>query len=378
MILMKDLHLGYSGCVNATRQADPLGTIDSTELRILHTLSVTGSLTATAASLGLSQPAVSQRIKRVETRLAVPLIERSGRGIRLTTAGTILAEHGRTVVSEIDAALAAIDDLRGERAGTLRLVGFPSASATIVPAIMRLLAVEAPEVSLQYREAEPPEATEMLRDGEVDCALIFDYEGAAELPAGSAFFPLWREEVHLVISEHRAGELGGSAVLTSGEKSVELGDFAEDHWIAGCEKCRGHLLAAAQDSGFDPDIIQETDNVPAMIAMVAAGGAVALVPGLALAAARTLPEGAVLVKLDPQRHRTIGLISMATANESPQVRLAKRLLTGLDGATWALTLPAEPTAGQADTAVGQTDNAAGQTDNAAEVAATPAGGAAKS
>ena len=76
---------------------------------------------------------------------------------------------------------------------------------------------------------------------------------------------------------------------------------------------------------------------------------------------------------------------MATANESPQVRLAKRLLTGLDGATWALTLPAEPTAGQADTAVGQTDNAAGQTDNAvgqtdnaAEVAATPADGAAKS
>ncbi|WP_246454472.1 LysR family transcriptional regulator [Leucobacter denitrificans] len=126
-------------------KADQLGSIDSTELRILHTLAVTGSLTATAAALGLSQPAVSQRIKRVETRLAVPLIERSGRGIRLTTAGNILAEHGRTVVSEIDAAIAAIEDLRGERAGTLRLVGFPSASATIVPAIMRALTVEAPK-----------------------------------------------------------------------------------------------------------------------------------------------------------------------------------------------------------------------------------------
>ena len=313
--------------MNTIRSADPLGSIDSTELRILHALAITGSLTATAAQLGLSQPAVSQRIKRVETRLAVPLIERSGRGIRLTTAGQIPADHGRTLVSETDAALAAIDDLRGERAGTIRLVGFPSASATVVPDVMRALNVEAPEVALQYREAEPPAATAMLRDGEVDCALVFDYEGAAELPAGSAFLPLWREEVSLVVSDERAGTA----------ESANLGDFSHEHWIAGCEKCRGHLLTAAGEAGFEPDIIQETDNVPAMLAMAAAGGAVALVPGLALAAARTLPDDARALRLNPPRFRTIGLVSMVTANESPQVRLAKRLLAGVDGSRWGLT-----------------------------------------
>ncbi len=314
--------------MTSPRSADPLGSIDSTELRILHALATTGSLTAAAASLSLSQPAVSQRIKRVEGRLGVPLIERSGRGIRLTTAGTILADHGRTVVAEIDAALAAIDDLRGERSGTLRLVGFPSASATLVPDLMRRLAAEAPDVALQYREAEPPEATSMLRDGEVDCALIFDYEGAAELPAGSAFLPLWREEVRLVVSSERGCD--------PAESRAKLEDFAADHWIAGCEKCRGHLLTAANEAGFEPDIIQETDNVPAMLAMAAAGGAVALVPGLALAAARSLPEDAQALELDPPRHRTIGLVAMATANESPQVRLAKRLFSGVDGAKWGL------------------------------------------
>ncbi|WP_025134970.1 LysR family transcriptional regulator [Leucobacter sp. PH1c] len=312
--------------MSTPRTADPLGSIDSTELRILHALATTGSLTAAAGSLGLSQPAVSQRIKRVETRLAVPLIERSGRGIRLTPAGQILADHGRTVVAEIDAALAAIDDLRGERAGTLRLVGFPSASATLVPDLMRRLAEEAPDVALQYREAEPPAATAMLRDGEVDCALIFDYAGAAELPAGSAFVPLWREEVKLVVSDDRA---------VPGD-TAKLGDFSHEHWIAGCEKCRGHLLSAADEAGFEPDIIQETDNVPAMLAMAAAGGAVALVPGLALAAARTLPDDARALVLDPPRYRTIGIVSMATANESPQVRLAKRLLATVDGSRWGL------------------------------------------
>ena len=312
--------------MSTTRTADPLGAIDSTEMRILHALATTGSLTSAAASLGLSQPAVSQRIKRVETRLAVPLIERQGRGIRLTTAGNILADHARTVVAEIDAALAAIDDLRGERGGALRLVAFPSASATIVPAIMRLLASEAPDVSLQYREAEPPAAVAMLRDGEVDCALIFDYAGAAELPAGSTFTPLWRETVSLVVSEDRA----------AGLDAAQLGDYAGEHWIAGCEKCRGHLMAAAAECGFEPEIIQETDNVPAMLAMAAAGGAVAMVPGLALAAARTLPDDAVALPLDPLRYRTIGLVSMSTANESPQVRLCKRLLSRIDGNRWNL------------------------------------------
>lgn len=311
--------------MSTIRSNDTVGAIDSTELRILHELSTTGSLTATAGSLGLSQPAVSQRIKRVETRLGVPLIERSGRGIRLTTAGRILADHGSKVVAEIDAAIAAIDDLRGERAGTLRLVGFPSASATIVPALMRELASEAPDIALQYREAEPPAACALLREGEIDCALIFDYAGAPELPAGSAFQPLWREEISLVVSRQR--DLAGAA---------KLGDFSDEHWIAGCEKCRGHLLSAADEAGFEPDIIQETDNVPAMIAMAAAGGAVALVPGLALAAARTLPDDACAVPLDPPRYREIGLVSMDTANESPQVKLAKRLLAGIDGARWGL------------------------------------------
>lgn len=310
----------------STRPTESLGAIDSAELRIVHALATTGSLTAAAASLNLSQPAVSQRIKRLETRLAVPIIERQGRGIRLTPAGQILAEHAVTVVAEIDAALAAIDDLRGERGGTIRLVGFPSASATIVPAIMRGLEKNAPGVALQYREAEPPEAVELLRNGDVDCALIFIYEGASDLPAGSAFTPLWRETLSLVLNSDRAVDL----------TEAHLDQFAEEHWIAGCEKCRGHLMVAAHEHGFEPDIIQETDNVPAMIAMAAAGGAVAMVPGLALAAARTLPEEAVALPLSPQRYRTIGLVSMQTANESPQVRLCKRLLNEINGTVWHL------------------------------------------
>ena len=129
-----------------------------------------------------------------------------------------------------------------------------------------------------------------------------------------------------MVSEDRAAGLA----------TAQLGDYAGEHWIAGWEKCRGHLMPAAAECGFEPEISQGTDNVPAMLAMAAAGGAVAMVPGLALAAARTLPDDAVALPLDPPRYRTIGLVSMSTANESPQVRLCKRLLSRIEGSRWNL------------------------------------------
>lgn len=312
--------------MTSTRAPESYDSIDSIELRILHALSASGSLTQVATSLGLSQPAISQRLKRLENRLEVPLIERQGRGVRLTQAGQILADHGRTVVAEIDAALAAIEDLRGDRGGSLRMAGFPSASATIIPRLMRLLHEEAPQVTFQYREQEPPEALQLLRDGEVDCALVFQYDESEPLPQTFDFTPLWREEMWLVVPTDR-GE---------GLVSAALEDFSTDQWIAGCARCRGHLTRATRKVGYEPDIIQETDNMPASIAMVAAGNSVSMVPGLALAAQQTLPEGARALPLSEPEFRTIGLVNVSTANESPSVKLAKRLLGEIEGSQWKL------------------------------------------
>lgn len=314
------------------RGQEPTDSIDSMELRILHLLQKTGSLTQIATLLGMSQPAVSQRIKRVETRLSVPLIERHGRGVRLTQAGHILAEHGAVVTQEIDAALAAIEDLRGDRGGILRVAGFPSASATIVPQLMRRLQEEAPGVTFQYREQEPPEAIELLKAGEVDCALVFQHDESDDLHSSLDFQPLWREELSLV----------APATRVAGMKSAELECFSADPWIAGCARCRGHLLAVTRKKGFEPDIIQETDNMPATIAMVAAGDSVAMVPGLALAAQGVMPAGAAQLPFAEPQYRTIGIVCPETVHESPAVKLAKRLLLDIDGSEWGLTKEETP------------------------------------
>lgn len=109
-------------------------------LRVVKAISDEGSLTAAAASLGYSQPALSQQMKRLERRLGVPVIERVGRRVRLTEAGRVLARHAPAVTTALDAAAGELAELRGLRAGRVRLVGFPSASSTVVPRLLTDLA----------------------------------------------------------------------------------------------------------------------------------------------------------------------------------------------------------------------------------------------
>ncbi len=313
-----------------TENTDSSPSADLTDLRILNELALRGSLTEVSDSLRISQPAISQRIKRLEDRLSVPLTERVGRKIRLTPAGQILAAHGAKVVAEFDIAFEKIAAMRSARGGELRIVGFPSASATIVPEMMRLMREIAPVVSFKYREAEPPEALEMLAQGDVDCAIIFDYQGNTQLPANVVYKQFWYEELNLVLA-------GSDPRLKQGGRA-NLEVFSQDMWIAGCEKCRGNLLATAAEHGFEPNIVQETDNIPAMVAMVAAGGAVAMVPELALSSMRVLPEGVHTARLIPARQRSVGVASLRTTQPSPAVKLAHLLAARINHRRWNLQL----------------------------------------
>src|SRR6187431_886112 len=150
---------------------------DVQALRVVRAIADEGSITAAAASLGYSQPALSQQMKRLEQRLGVPVIERVGRSVRLTEAGRVLARHAPVVTTALDAAAGELAELRGLRSGRVRLVGFPSASPTVVPRLLAELAAHHPGVSVTYIEAEPPEAVQAVREDRADIALTFSYPG---------------------------------------------------------------------------------------------------------------------------------------------------------------------------------------------------------
>jgi len=294
--------------------------LDVTRLRVLVAVARYGSVTAAARALNYAQPSVSHHLARLEAETGIKLIQRAGRGIRLTDAGRLLAERAAEVIGRLDAAENELAAYTGLRAGRLRLAAFPSALGTIVPAAAAQLRGKQPSIDLRLTEAEPPEALRMLRAGYVDVALVFRYfpddwgpdpaaaGDGADSPAvhggaghgntaGASVFGtggfagdedagidlteglrerlILDEPIHLVTSAQGAEQA-----------PPELSRYARHRWIAGCDRCRANLLRQCAQAGFIPKIAFTTDDYVAVQALVAADLGVSTLPALCLRAAR--------------------------------------------------------------------------------------------
>ena len=320
-----------------TLQLDPTPSLelDAHTLRIVRAIVEHGSITAAAAALGFSQPAISQHLRRAEARIGMPLVARSGRGVRLTEAGRVLAHHARTITTALDAAAGELAELSGLRAGRVRLAAFPTASSTIVPLVLRRIAAEHPGIGVSFLEAEPPEAVEAVRAQQADLAITFSYPGDlvdphVESARGLVVVPLWHDEMMVALPADHPAAAGDV---------VDLAALGEDNWIAGCPRCRGHLLQLAEASGFRPAIGYETDNFTAVLSMVSAGLGVALLPSLALAPSH-VPSDVVIRPTANHHSRTIHLVASRGSDAVPAIAAAASAVVELDGAVWSL-LPAE-------------------------------------
>jgi DNA-binding transcriptional LysR family regulator len=285
--------------------------LDVTRLRVLVAVARHGSVTAAAHALNYAQPSVSHHLARLEAETGTKLVQRAGRGIRLTDAGRLLAERAVEVIGRLDAAENELVVFAGLRAGRLRLAAFPSALGTIVPTAAAILHDRHPGFDLRLTEAEPPEALRMLRAGYVDVALIFRHEAddggarraaapdaAADTPADDGppaiadhddlrELVLLSEPVHLIMPD--TAVCGGEPPLAPAVTELwpaDLARLSDQRWIAGCDRCREHLLRQCAYAGFTPRIAFTTDDFVAAQALVTAGLGVTLLPGLALRAAR--------------------------------------------------------------------------------------------
>ena len=245
-------------------------------------------MSAAAAELHYGQPTVSHHLRRLEAETGSVLLQRVGRGIRLTPDGERLARRGEEVLGLLARAETELASATSLQAGRVRLAAFPSGAATLVPATIARLAQRHPGIELDLTEAEPPEAHELLREGSIDLALTFTYPGQAE-PDQVSSTPIRRDPLYLVTA---AGE-------GQDPDDVDLGRYAERSWITGCERCRRELLVLCEDAGFTPGIAFASDDYVAVQSLVAAGLGVTVLPGLALAAHHH--PGVVRHRLDASR-----------------------------------------------------------------------------
>jgi DNA-binding transcriptional LysR family regulator len=281
--------------------------LDVTRLRVIDAIARHGSVTAAAKELHYSQPTVSHHLARLEAETGAQLLQRVGRGIRLTPAGRLLADRAAEIIGRLDAAGAELAAHVGLAAGRARLAGFSSAIGSFVPRALAVLAGKHPGLQVGLIDTHPPEALELLRAGRIDVAVIFRYDETEAEPDGVRLHHLLDDPVYLLTTRR-------------GQKLAALRDTT---WIAGCERCRSHLLALCADEGFEPRIGYTSDDMVVMQALVAAGLGATIIPGLALRAHRV--GGVVASELPGSRRH----VYAATYGEPPDPPATAALLTAL-------------------------------------------------
>src|ERR671919_1991544 len=139
--------------------------LDVTRLRVIDALARLGSVTAAAKELHYTQPTVSHHLGRLEAETGAQLLQRAGRGIRLTPAGQLLADRAAEILGRIDAADAELSAHVGLTAGRVRLAAFASAIGALVPQAVAALAGWHPGLEVGSIDTHPPEAIQMLQTG---------------------------------------------------------------------------------------------------------------------------------------------------------------------------------------------------------------------
>lgn len=298
--------------------------IEARHLRVLRAVAATGSFSAAGRELGCTQPAVSQQMKALESSVGTPLVVRSGREMRLTEAGEALVRHASGILAGLTAAEEEVAAIAGLRAGRVRLVSFPSGSSTLVPTALAALRADHPGTRVFLEEAEPPRSVDMLRAGDCDIALAFQYDGARH--DGRQNTEEWADLVVRPLLTDRLVGLLPERHRLARSSTVAMADLAREPWIAGCPRCRGQLVEACESAGFTPRIDFATDDYPAVVGLVGAGLGVAVLPQLAIESVR--PRGVRMVAVEPEVRRRIVALTLPDLAQVPAVAATLDRLEG--------------------------------------------------
>lgn len=274
------------------------------QLRVIDAVGRHGSVTAAARELRYSQPSVSHHLARLESETGAQLLQRVGRGIRLTQAGELLARRSAEIIGRVESAAVELSDLVGLRTGRVRLAGFGSVMASLVPRAVGLLTSEHPDLVVELTDVHPDEALRLLRAGQVDVAVVFrhDDDGRDTDLDGVRSLHLLDDPLYLLTRDGRR----------------TLDAHRDSAWIGGCPACRDHQSRMCAEAGFAPRLQYTTDDMVVMQQLVAAGLGVTTIPGLALAAHR---HPGVTATLLPQTRR-IHAVTYGEPPEPPPVAVA--------------------------------------------------------
>ncbi|GIH91753.1 LysR family transcriptional regulator [Planobispora siamensis] len=255
--------------------------IDTRRLRTLRAVADHRTVTAAAAALHLTPSAVSQQLVALEHEVGHRLLDRDGRGVRLTAVGRILLGHANEVLAQLERAGADIAAYTAGTAGEVKVASFATAIGLVVAPAMGQLREKEPGIQVRVLDAEGDQSLTMVLDGEVDLAVAVEYRGApAEDDRRLSRIPLYAEPFDVVLP--RGHRLAGDAPCPA--EPIAVADLAGEVWIGPYpgNPCHDVIALACEHAGFTPDFAHSSDDFSAVVALAAAGAGVAMVPRLAL------------------------------------------------------------------------------------------------
>ncbi|MEU0542136.1 transcriptional regulator CynR [Nocardia sp. NPDC005978] len=278
-------------------------------LRYLLAVAEHGNFTRAATDLHLSQPTLSQQVRQLERMVGTPLLDRSGRAVRLTDAGELYARHARAALSELDAAERAVRDVEDLTRGHLRVAVTPSFTAYLLGPIVAEMRERYPGVSVDIRETSQDAIESALLADDLDLGIAF---AGTHLPGIDAE-PLFAESLNLVLS--RTSNTPASvpvAALSGFDLALLNADFAT----------RAHIDTYLREHAVTPSISVEANSIQAVIEIVTRTTLATVLPD---AITREHPD-LTAVPLDPPLPtRTAVLLHRAGAYRSAAARAFHRL-----------------------------------------------------
>ncbi|WP_017626795.1 LysR family transcriptional regulator [Nocardiopsis chromatogenes] len=271
--------------------------LDVRRLHLLRELDRRGTIAAVAEALTFTASAVSQQLAALEREAGVPLLERSGRRVVLTPAGRTLVTHADAVLERLELAVAELAGAREGIGGPLRVGTFPSGGHTILPAALAELARRHPALEPMVQEIDSARVSDGLRAGDLDAALVHDYDFVPASPDTTVDeVSLLEEPMYLATGTALGGDISPGTAERPGTLAELLGPYADAPWITARDGTTGHAMVvrACQAAGFQPRIRHQVNDFRTVLSLAAIGQGVGFVPEIATT---PVPEGAVLTRL---------------------------------------------------------------------------------
>lgn len=293
--------------------------MDVVRLNTLRELSIRHTMAAVAEVLNLTPSAVSQQISQLEGEVGVPLVERSGRGVRLTPAGDILVSHAQRIMTILDEARSEMAQMREQIAGSLRIAAFATAAAALLPPVLRVLRQSYPRLQVTVLEMEPSEGLASLGSWTADLAIVDD------LSVRLARMEDTVEEVALIDDELKVIMAKNHSLAQ--KSSISMADLRDEEWaLDSATSFYGEFVSAlCRKAGFTPKVNAACRGSEIIAAMVASGCSVSIIPGLRLG---QMTQDLAALPLRPAVRRRISVAYRQGERSHPAIQAFVQQLIG--------------------------------------------------